>query len=108
VDGVMLGRAAYHNPWILVECQQYPETDRQPQRTDIIRRMQDYCLRQTAQGVPIKHISRHMLGLFQGLPGARSWRRWISENAHMKDTDHQLLSRALQHYLTVQPEQDAA
>jgi len=108
VDGVMLGRAAYHNPWILVECQQYPDTGWQPQRADIIRQMQDYCLRQTAQGVPIKHISRHMLGLFQGLPGARSWRRWISENAHTQDSDHQLLSRALQHYLTVQPEQDAA
>jgi len=108
VDGVMLGRAAYHNPWILVECQQHPDTDWQPQRPDIIRLMQDYCLRQTAQGVPIKHISRHMLGLFQGLPGARSWRRWISENAHTQDSDHQLLSRALQHYLTVQPEQDAA
>jgi len=108
VDGVMLGRAAYHNPWILVECLQHPDTDRQPQRTDIIRRMQDYCLVQTAQGVPIKHISRHMLGLFQGLPGARSWRRWISENAHKQHSDYQLLSRALQHYLTVQPEQDAA
>lgn len=109
VDGVMLGRAAYHNPWILVECQRLlnPQA-RLPQRADIVRHMQEYCRQQTGLGVPVKHISRHMLGLFQGLPGARRWRRWISENAHMHDSDHQLISKAFDHYKTGHPEQDAA
>lgn len=109
VDGVMLGRAAYHNPWILVDIQQQLDLQPElPQRADIVYRMQDYCRRQTELGVPVKHISRHMLGLFQGLPGARRWRRWISENAHLEDSDHRLISKALQYYQAIQPEQDAA
>ena len=109
VDGVMLGRAAYHNPWILVECQQYLEAGFEPpQREEIVHAMQEYCREQVALGVPVKHISRHMLGLFQGLPGARRWRRWISENAHRQNANHRLLGQALQHYLAVSQQQDAA
>lgn len=109
VDGVMLGRAAYHNPWILVECQQVLDEKKElPDRADIVRRMQRYCREQTAQGVPVKHISRHMLGLFQGLPGARRWRRWISENAHIDDSDYQLLGKAFEHFMALQLQQDAA
>ena len=109
VDGVMLGRAAYHNPWVLVECQRLfdPGLDL-PQRSEIVHLMQQYCYRQTSQGVPVKHISRHMLGLFQGLPGARSWRRWISENAHLEAQDHQLVVKALQHYQSMDATRDAA
>jgi len=109
VDGVMLGRAAYHNPWILVECREMLDSSENlPVRSDIINRMQQYCREQTARGVPIKHISRHMLGLFQGLPGARHWRRWLSENAHLVDSDHQLINRAFARFNDFQSEQDAA
>ncbi|HET6565466.1 MAG TPA: tRNA dihydrouridine(20/20a) synthase DusA [Xanthomonadales bacterium] len=109
VDGVMLGRAAYQNPWILVECQRLLSQEAElPERADIVHLMQEYCRQQAALGVPVKHISRHMLGLFQGLPGARRWRRWISENAHLDDSDHLLIARAFKHYQPINPEKDAA
>jgi tRNA-dihydrouridine synthase A len=109
VDGVMLGRAAYHNPWILVESRRMLEpAAKLPGRSEIVSRMQQYCREQIAMGVPVKHISRHMLGLFQGLPGARRWRRWLSENAHLVDSDHQLINRAFAHFNEFQSELDAA
>ena len=97
VDGVMLGRAAYHNPWVLAECQralfnQLPDTD----RNGIIEQMTAYIEKQAGVGVAVKHISRHLLGLFQGIPGARVWRRYISETAWRDDKNTQLLKQALE------------
>jgi tRNA-dihydrouridine synthase A len=109
VDGVMLGRAAYHNPWILTGCQAILEPEHvPPQRSEVVQKMLEYARKQTGLGVPVKHISRHMLGLFQGLPGAKRWRRWISENAHKNDADYRLLANALEHFESVQLERDAA
>ena len=59
--------------------------------------MTRYISRQVATGVPVKNISRHVLGLFQGLPGAKRWRRYISENAHRDDTNDRLLLQAMDH-----------
>jgi tRNA-dihydrouridine synthase A len=95
VDGVMIGRAAYQNPWILAECQQRLFGGQLPARETIVEQMGSYIERQVAQGVAVKHVSRHMLGLFQGLPGARAWRRHLSENAHRDDTNTVLLQQAL-------------
>jgi len=96
VDGVMLGRAAYHNPWILTECQQQLFTDHVTRsREDIIETMSLYLAREVETGTAVKHISRHMLGLFQGLPGARAWRRYLSENAFREADNTDLLSQAL-------------
>ena len=95
VDGVMLGRAAYHTPWLLAECQQQL-FDKQTIKTreDIIESMNLYIERQVKSGVAVKHISRHLLGLFQGLPGAKAWRRYLSENAYRDDSNTDLLNRA--------------
>jgi len=96
VDGVMLGRAAYQSPWILAECQQqFFESPEVSKREDIVEAMSDYLERQAATGTAVKHISRHLLGLFQGLPGARAWRRYLSENAFKDDNNTQLLRQAL-------------
>jgi len=96
IDGVMLGRAAYHTPWLLAECQQEllggPATGT---REDVVESMSDYLENQLRQGVPAKHVSRHMLGLFHGLPGARAWRRYLSEHAHLDDDNAGLLNQAL-------------
>jgi tRNA-dihydrouridine synthase A len=96
VDGVMLGRAAYHTPWLLAECQQQlfdNKTIKKPE--DIIEAMNLYIERQAGEGVAVKHISRHLLGLFQGLPGAKAWRRYLSENAYRDDGNVDLLNQAL-------------
>ncbi|MDH3788321.1 MAG: tRNA dihydrouridine(20/20a) synthase DusA [Xanthomonadales bacterium] len=98
LDGVMLGRAAYHTPWILAELQR--ELFAAPgveSRDEAVELMSRYVAVQTARGVPVKNISRHLLGLFQGLPGARRWRRYISENAHLDAANSCLLAEAREH-----------
>lgn len=95
LDGVMLGRAAYHTPWLLAELQWELFGVRGVlEREDAVEEMTRYISSQTAQGIPVKNISRHMLGLFQGLPGARRWRRFISEHAHLDDGNERLLLQA--------------
>ncbi|MGA9572492.1 MAG: tRNA-dihydrouridine synthase, partial [Lysobacterales bacterium] len=96
VDGVMLGRAAYHTPWLLAECQQQLfDGQTLTTREDVIESMNEYLENQQSRGVAVKHISRHLLGLFQGLPGARAWRRYLSENAFRDDHNTELLNQAL-------------
>jgi len=96
VDGVMLGRAAYHTPWLLAECQQQLHAGQANRtREDVVEAMNVYLESQLKQGVAAKHVSRHMLGLFHGLPGARAWRRYLSENAHLDDGNASLLNQAL-------------
>ena len=81
VDGVMLGRSAYHNPYLLagVDTQIFGDSKPVPSRNDIVERMLPYIEGELTRGTPLKHITRHMLGLYQGVPGARHWRRHLSE-----------------------------
>jgi tRNA-dihydrouridine synthase A len=83
VDGVMIGREAYQNPYVLAEVDRrfYGETADVATRHDIVARLLPYIERSVADGVPLKSITRHILGLFNGRPGARAWRRSLSENA---------------------------
>jgi tRNA-dihydrouridine synthase A len=84
VDGVMIGRAAYESPYLLAEADRrfFGGTEAPPERHAVVEAMLPYIERRMAQGAPLGSITRHMLGLFQGLPGARAWRRHLSENAH--------------------------
>lgn len=96
VDGVMIGRQAYHQPWFLTELEQaFGNGNSPPDRHDIVRQMLPYIESEMAAGAELKHITRHMLGLFAGLPGARAWRRYLSENAHKKGGGIEVLETAL-------------
>ena len=84
VDGVMLGRAAYHEPWLLSELMQ-PVFGRAPAFDDpveVVHAYLPYVARELAAGTPLHSMTRHLLGIFQGRPGARAWRRHLSEHAH--------------------------
>jgi len=97
VDGVMLGRAAYQQPWVLAECQRVLFEPHTPvDRDEVVEKMTDYIDRQIHKGTAVKHVSRHVMGLFQGLPGARAWRRYLSENAWRDDNNTELLKQALE------------
>ena len=94
----MIGRQAYQQPWFLVELEQAmsdEETVRETSREQIIDKMYPYIERQLQLGVPLKKITRHLLGLFSGQPGARAWRRYLSEQAHQTGAGIEVLGAAL-------------
>nr|WP_096995587.1 tRNA dihydrouridine(20/20a) synthase DusA [Vibrio thalassae] len=97
LDGVMIGREAYQNPYILAQVDQLIFGLDTPvkKRKQIVEEMYPYIERQLANGSYLGHISRHMIGLFQAMPGARQWRRYISENAHKKGAGIEVLETAL-------------
>lgn len=97
VDGVMIGREVYANPYILAEVDKRYYQDDTPvlTREEIVAAMQTYIDRQDAPYFKPWHAVRHMLGLFQGQPGGRVWRRYLSQNGTGKQPDPQLLTNAL-------------
>lgn len=93
VDGAMLGRAAYHNPWLLHEVDHLLFEAPAPTltRRDVVEQMVDYADQMKRDhGTPLHAIGRHILGLYQGVAGARRWRRHLSENMHRKDAQPSL------------------
>ena len=96
VDGVMLGRAAYNTPWLLheVDSRIYGEAAAEVSPLDIVERMKPYMAAQLAQGVWLQNITRHMLGLFHGMPGGRLWRRVLSEEASRPGAGLEVLDKA--------------
>lgn len=96
LDGVMMGREAYHNPYLLATVDQrfYADEAPIPSRKQVLERYIDYVQQQLDQGIYLKHMSRHILGLFQGVAGAKAWRRLLSENAHKPASGVALLREA--------------
>jgi len=84
VDGVMIGREAYQNPYMLAEADRriYGVREDHAARHDVVAALLPYVSRELGTGTRLNHITRHMVGLFQGVRGARAWRRHLSENAH--------------------------
>jgi tRNA-dihydrouridine synthase A len=96
LDGVMLGRAAYHDPYLLAQVEAAIYGEPLPQRADVLLLLRPYVEAELARGTALKHISRHLLGLYQGEPGARAFRRTISEGAHLPGAGWRLLEQALE------------
>lgn len=96
-DGVMIGREAYHNPYVLaqVDRQFFGSDAPLSTRKAIVQSLLPYVERQLALGGRLNHITRHILGLFQGQPGARAWRRHLSENAHRPGAGAEVIEAAL-------------
>ncbi|MCB1827832.1 MAG: tRNA-dihydrouridine synthase, partial [Coxiellaceae bacterium] len=83
VDGVMLGREAYSNPYLFAEVDQqfYQSTSPIKTRQEVVLEYLPYVIEQHAKGVPLRRLTKNLIGLFQGMPGARAWRRYLSENS---------------------------
>lgn len=97
VDGVMIGREAYHNPYLFADCDQrfYGGINPSINREEVIKKMQPFMAEARAAGVPLQHMVKHMLGLYQGVPGARAWRRILSDSRILKTADETLVEQAL-------------
>jgi tRNA-dihydrouridine synthase A len=96
-DGVMLGREAYHRPYLLAELQQRlcPESAAAQSREALLERMAEYARHELAAGGRLSAITRHMLGLYSGQPGARDYRRTLSEGARLPGAGPELLRQAI-------------
>jgi tRNA-dihydrouridine synthase A len=106
VDGVMIGRVAYHHPWLLAEADPYcfgEDRGAPPgrSRAEVVEALVPYTEAQLAQGVSLRAIARHVLGLYHGKPGARAWRRMLSDEAQLRGAGAELFLRALRE---VEPE----
>jgi tRNA-dihydrouridine synthase A len=101
LDGVMLGRAAYHDPAsVLIGADALWGEDFAPDAVTVAQSMRPYIADHLAAGGRLHQITRHMLGLFHGQPGARGWRRVLSEGASRDGAGLEVLDRALDQVLT--------
>ena len=98
VDGVMIGREAYNNPYMLASVDRdiyHDATAVIKSREEIVYQMCDYIDDESAKGVDLHSITRHILGLYHGCRGAKAWRRHLSEKAHSPDADSSVVKAAL-------------
>jgi len=97
VDGVMIGREAYHNPYILAEADQsvFGKSNLPLSRSDVIENLIPYIEKHLKAGGKLQHITRHILGLYHGQPNGKKWRRYLSEGATKSDAGIQVVLDAL-------------
>lgn len=101
VDGVMMGRAAYQNPMLLrdVDSRLFSDDHPVPGDAELVQQICDYIDTQMTQGAKLTYISRHVIGLFHNRPGARQWRRHISEHAHRPGANSEVIRAAAEFVL---------
>jgi tRNA-dihydrouridine synthase A len=98
VDGVMMGREAYHNPFIMQQVDGLFYHDARPVRTrdEVCQEFIEYGRRKMQDGARLNYLSRHILGLYHNVPGAKKFRRYISENSHHDNASIEILEQAFQ------------
>ena len=97
VDGVMLGRVAYHDPYFLAQAgwRAFGDEARAPSRAEVIEALIPYAAAQCARGVPLRAIARHVLGLYHGRSGGRRFRQILSDAARLRDSGPELFLDAV-------------
>ena len=99
VDGVMLGREAYQNPYLLADVDRriYKSEEPRVSRAEVINSFVAILEDELSSGTKLNHMTRHLLGLYKGMPGGRKFRQHISENAHKKNAGISILTEALRY-----------
>ena len=96
VDGVMVGRAIYHSPYLLAKIEKdIFNNENVPSRTDVMEKLIPYIQEQTLNGVQLNHIMRHTVGLFHGQTGSRIWKQYLSKNMCIRDADLQKVNHIM-------------
>lgn len=98
LDGAMIGRAAYHNPWIFAQADQQVFNDKKPPvtRAQVVQGLIEYAALEQGNGTRLHDITRHILGLFTGEPGARKWRQILSVEGVKPGADWRVIAKAAQ------------
>ena len=88
VDGVMIGRAIYHSPYFLADIEREIFNNKNiPTREEVVKQTVEYCLAEVKKGTRVNQVMRHTVGLFHGIQGANSWKRYLSNNMLVRDAD---------------------
>jgi len=98
VDGVMIGRAAYHSPYFLAEIEKEIFNNHNIlSRTEVIERMFPYIKEEASKGTRLNQIMRHTIGLFHGQKGSADWKRYLSKNMCIREADLQKVNHIMDH-----------
>ena len=88
VDGVMIGRAIYHSPYFLADIEREIFNNKNiPTREEVVKQTVEYCLAEVKKGTRVNQVMRHTVGLFHGIQGSNSWKRYLSNNMLVRDAD---------------------
>jgi len=98
VDGVMIGRAAYHSPYFLADIErEIFNNNNVPSRFEVMEKMIPYIQEETKKGTRLNQIMRHTIGLFHGQRGSTQWKRYLSKNMCVRDADLQKVNHIMDH-----------
>ena len=100
VDGIMIGREAYHRPAFINELAMMLHDEPAVDQLTVMRRYQDYIAAELANGTRLHDMTRHALGMFSGVRGARRYRQLLSDSRRLRDNDPALVSEALDHIVS--------